>query len=158
METGAICNGISIDRSSDSINFTEIGRIPGICGDPDYQFPFRFVDSFPVLNKTNYYRLFLAQFGYSDVRSVYVKYVESGKVLVKYNTASAYISLEFNNLKSDNYTLMIYDQSGRLVFSQPNIVNDKVLINYSHFLNGIYFFHLTNRFATNYSGKIFLQK
>lgn len=55
MRGGFSCNGINIERSEDSVNFSVIGEIEDICGNPDFDVPFSFIDPQPLPNRKNFY-------------------------------------------------------------------------------------------------------
>ncbi len=61
--SGSTCNGIQIYRSTDSVMFTQVGNIPGICGSSSSAISYNFIDDNPVKNKVNYYRLELGNNG-----------------------------------------------------------------------------------------------
>lgn len=67
LRAGSTCNGIQIQRSTDSLNFLQIGEIPGVCGSNSAAQRYTFVDSFPVLNQRNFYRLEFGGSGFSPV-------------------------------------------------------------------------------------------
>lgn len=71
---GSQCNGITIFRSTDSLNYEEIGSIPGLCGSPDFAQAYEFTDPNPVPNAHNYYKVELGSQGFSSVAEVH--YVE----------------------------------------------------------------------------------
>ena len=61
--SGSTCNGIKIFRSIDSLNFYEIGKIEGICGNISAEQFYNFIDENPVKNKINFYKLELGNSG-----------------------------------------------------------------------------------------------
>lgn len=62
---GNTCNGTLIQRSSDGNTFETIGEIAGICGSPEVDVPYVFIDENPEANQTNYYRLELGSQGFT---------------------------------------------------------------------------------------------
>jgi hypothetical protein len=54
---GNSCNGITIFRSTDSLIYTEIGEISGVCGHVSLPVSYSFTDTSPSTTSTNYYRL-----------------------------------------------------------------------------------------------------
>ena len=65
---GGQCNGIQILRSTDSLNYVEIGDVQGVCGSPDFAQQYDFTDESPVENSINYYRLELGVQGFSSTQ------------------------------------------------------------------------------------------
>jgi len=76
---GSSCNGIQIYRSIDSINFSQIGDIPGVCGSVDFTQTYDFTDNNPVKNKVNYYRLELGNQDFSQIVSIEIIDISSLK-------------------------------------------------------------------------------
>ncbi|HAW51895.1 MAG TPA: hypothetical protein DCX54_06130, partial [Flavobacteriales bacterium] len=70
IKKGSTCNGIKITRSADSLNFVEIGRIDGVCGDASSAVNYSFIDATPLLNRKNFYRLDLGDVGPSEIISI----------------------------------------------------------------------------------------
>ena len=75
VKQGSTCNGMQIERSSDSVNYLFIGEIDGICGSGAVAQKFEFTDINPVPFKKNYYRL-VAGTGESFYQSLFYSYVE----------------------------------------------------------------------------------
>ena len=67
---GNTCNGIQILHSTDSINFSQISSIEGICGSTQQSISYSFTDLSPEKNANNYYRLQLGGLGFSWIVSV----------------------------------------------------------------------------------------
>jgi len=114
MNFGETCNGIDIARSSDSLNFTSIGGIQGICGSPTDSVRYSFLDESTVANKTNYYRLFMGNLGFSQVVSVEVTDLEGKSSQVRPNPISNTGRIEFSNDRNRNHTLEILSRSGQI--------------------------------------------
>lgn len=71
--SGNTCAGIQIQRSDSNLFYQTIGKINGVCGAPDVDVSYVFVDDDPLENQTNYYRLELGTQGYST--PVLINYV-----------------------------------------------------------------------------------
>src|SRR5687768_12462136 len=54
---GSTCNGIQIYRSTDAVQYSQIGNIAGICGSITEAVNYFFTDTTPVKNAINYYYL-----------------------------------------------------------------------------------------------------
>lgn len=89
---GNTCNGILIQRSTDGSFFETVGDIAGICGSPDVDVSYFFVDENPAPNTKNYYRLELGSQG-----------------------LTAPVSIDFYPLNDDGYS-MIFDRNGGLAY------------------------------------------
>ena len=72
MKQGNTCNGIDILHSTDSLNYSIVGSIEGVCGSASFDIPYSYIDESPRINAINYYRLDLKQLGYSDIVSLHV--------------------------------------------------------------------------------------
>lgn len=154
LESGSVCNGMTVFRSTDSINYDEIGTIPGICGSSSSRVFYNFMDKSPVYNVKNYYKLRLGYYQYSEVKIIYVKYIEKGKVLIKPNPSTDNIILEFNNENKEKYTLIIYDENGKQVYFKNNINEGTILLNGNNFSNCKYFFKLSNEYNISHNGTL----
>lgn len=114
---GNNCNGITIFHSSDSINYTEIGNIPGICGALDEDEPYQFIDPNPTKNKLNYYKLQLGTQGFTTPLSIlYYETSENGFVFFP-NPSSKEVSVFVNGFYQ-NSSIVIYDTNGKKVIEQ----------------------------------------
>lgn len=140
---GNNCNGITIYRSSDSINYSEIGSIPGICGALDEDEPYRFSDENPAENKLNYYKLKLGNQGFTTPLSVlFYKTQESGFVFFP-NPSSDEISVFVNGFYQ-NSTIVIYDVSGKKVSEQKVIPGTLMQFTPVQFESGNYIIQLVD--------------
>lgn len=114
---GNSCNGINIFHSSDSINYTEIGNIPGICGALDKDDPYQFTHTDPVKNEWNYYRLQLGNQGFTSPLSIlYYETSENGFVFFP-NPSSEVVSV-FVDGYYQNSKIVIYDAGGKKVMEE----------------------------------------
>lgn len=112
---GETCSGIVIQRSVDGQFFETIGKIDGVCGSPDVDVPYVFVDPDPVNNKQNTYRLELGTQGYSDVRMVnYVPLNENG-FNVWYDMVSRSATIFVENDLNDRIDFELYTINGARV-------------------------------------------
>ena len=153
IDSGPTCNGITVWRSSDSINYIEIGSIGGICGSSSSAIPYNFTDGNPILNQTNYYKIRLGYTQFSDVKTVHIKYTEPGKLIIKPNPSSDNVIIEFNNENSIKYELTITNSVGNRVYVKGDISGNKVDLNTTGWGEGTYFVTLIEA-----GGKIFKEK
>ena len=109
---GSTCFGTQIYRSTDSVNFTQIGEIFGICGSVSKAENYEFRDADPVKNRINYYRLKLGSSGFSRVASIDIIDVENGKYHIRPHPIVATALLYFQNISITEYRLSLYNQCG----------------------------------------------
>lgn len=108
---GSNCNGIQIWRSLDSLYFTQIGFIPGICGNISTPQDFSFTDRNPVKNKINYYRLELGNTGPSEILSIEIIDIENG-YQIRPNPVSDFAKIYFYNNTNHLFQLTIFNLNG----------------------------------------------
>lgn len=140
---GNTCNGIQIYRSTDSIQYSRIGYIGGICGSETEAVNYTFTDSIPVNNTVNYYYLELGGVGTSNTLSIdVIDAGESGYQIRPHpvlNSARIY----FDALSSGSYTIRIYDFQGQLVFSTESL-EDRFDIDTAPWPSGPYAFTISD--------------
>jgi hypothetical protein len=139
---GSTCNGIQISRSTDSVNFTEVGSIPGICGSTSFEQPYNFTDENPVKNKVNYYRLGLGGSGLSEILSVEIIALENSGYQIRPNPITADAKIYFSNNKNQAHQLIIYNLSGVKIFTTTT-KQDFFQINTAVIQAGIYVFSIS---------------
>ncbi|MFY0643079.1 MAG: T9SS type A sorting domain-containing protein [Bacteroidia bacterium] len=110
-KAGFSCQDIEIQLATDTSNFITKGIYYGICGDfseKDYSL---LVDS-PFLNKLNYARLDLGNFGLSYITEVFVLSISKSKVIP--NPIQKNSVLHFVNTKADVVRIEIYNSQAQL--------------------------------------------
>ena len=158
IDRGPTFNGISIFQSTDSINYTEIGNILGICGSSSTPISYNFTDNNPTLNQTNYYKIRLGYAQFSEVKAVYLKYTPPGKLIIKPNPSSDNVVIDFNNEDADNYELTITNSSGNRAYVQNNIFSDAIEFNTTNWSSGVYFITLVESGGKLFKGKMIVVK
>ncbi|MBS3912979.1 MAG: hypothetical protein KG003_00615 [Bacteroidetes bacterium] len=107
--TGNVCDGVDIERSSDSIHFQVIGSIPGVCGSASEPRNYTFVDTAKNLVRKYYYRLNLRSLGLTEIISIYIPAPSDGWVTVFPNPAQGLVWLRLNDRSyRDSITLVLY--------------------------------------------------
>lgn len=139
INAGPTCNGITVWHSIDSINYTEVGNIAGICGSTSSSIPYNFKHSSPVLNKTNYYKLRLGYSQFSEIRFLHLEFIEHGKIIIKPNPSTDNVSITFNNDKNETFSLTIINSAGLKIFEAYEIKESSISINTNTFDNGNYY-------------------
>ncbi len=152
---GNTCNGIDVYRSVDSVNFTKIGNIEGICGSPESSTSYQFTDNFPEKNEINYYRLKLGALGYTYIVQVEVLDIGESNYLIRPNPISENTLLIFNNDTNSEVRLIVHDFKGSEVYTALTI-GEEFVLSKNDFIAGVYFFTLktnqrnvTGRFVVN---------
>lgn len=133
---GNTCDGITILRSEDQINYTQIGEISGVCGSTDSAQTYLFTDNSPVLNKTNFYKLQFGLAGITATQSVYL--FSAGGYNLYPNPANQQSRLFFAN-NGKKVPMVLYNLSGQAVQSIETTDNF-FTINTSYLAAGMYFF------------------
>jgi len=139
---GSVCNGITITRSSDSLYFETIGRIEGVCGSPDFQQPYSFVDEAPLKNKINYYKLELGISDFSEVISIKTIDKNGKAYQVIPNPIQEQGRIYFDNPYYENHQIDIYNINGSLVNTMIGHQN-YFGIEAHLYSTGLYIFHIT---------------
>lgn len=139
---GSTCSGIQIHRSTDNINFIEVGDIPGICGDLTSPQDYDFTDFSPIKNSINYYRLELGNNGFSQVLSVEVIDISETGFQVRPNPAYGLSKILFENDNKALHNFAIHNTLGELVYTTSG-KEDFFEFDASAFQDGTYFFTIT---------------
>lgn len=105
VKQGYQCLGINIYKSADGIDFKQIGRIPGICGDPNIDLQYTFIDSQPYINSTNYYQVEPSNYDRSD-----------------------YIEVEFYNIYQENYLIINDKQQNQIKIVLENPAREALFL------------------------------
>lgn len=158
IESGPTCNGISIWHSTDSLIFEKIGDIPGVCGSSASATPYNFIDENPVLNTRNYYKIRMGYNQYSEIKSLFLNYIEPEKLIIKPNPANGNFTIEFNNSNNENYSLTIMSEAGKQVYYQKEIKGNNFILNSASFESGIYFIILKGGHTKALMGKLLIIK
>jgi len=152
IEGGKSCNGITIQHSLDSINFSQIGSIEGVCGGSSAPTNYNFKHNNPAKNKINYYRLLLGNINPSQTIFKLVIDIKNG-YLIQQNPVSEIANIFFENDKSSLLEILIYNINGQLIFNSQTKEN-MFQINTSNFINGQYLFVLNSiKDNTHFQGK-----
>lgn len=141
---GNTCLGIGILRSADSITFSTIGEIPGICGSNTESVKYSFVDAQPVENGINYYRLQLGLVGDSKIVSISLVTLNANNYQIRPNPIIGEGLLFFENDLRIPHELMIYHADGRVLTNQISDQNYFHIIR-NNYSNSIYSFVIFNK-------------
>ena len=139
IKQGNTCNGVLILRSTDSVNFTQIGSIEGICGSTANEIFYDFTDISPEKNAINYYRLSLGGIGFSRIVSAEVIDMGANNSLLRPNPLNEASELFFDNETNSVMTLNIYSNDGILIRSQDT-TSEKFILSKSDYAAGMYYY------------------
>lgn len=157
INSGNLCNGIKILRSTDSINFDHIGTIPGYCGNLNETVSYSYNDLDPVKNQKSYYQLELVGLETTKIQSILVIDLTKSHTKIWPHPISDVSRLYFENKGQEDIILKIFSLSGELVqeqFSQNSFID----ITASSLNNGIYIYQLYRDNIPEASGKLIISK
>lgn len=139
---GNTCNGIEVQRSVDSLNFIEVGKVDGICGNSAKPVSYSFVDEYPIKNKKSYYRVLLGERGYTTVTSITIIDTKELGFQVRPNPANERATIFFENPYSDTFQLELFNLSGKKIL-QLSSSSNAFDLNTFNLQNGLYFFSIS---------------
>lgn len=154
---GSTCNGIQIYRSTDTINYSQVGEIAGVCGNSSSPQPYTYTDDSPEKNKINYYKLQLGQEGFTTIISVEIIDVGNSGNQVRPNPAKDNARIYFKNEKNENSTLFMYGSSGTVVLNE-NSDTDYFDLDFSGIISGTYVFTIYQGNKSVTTGRIIIVK
>ena len=137
ISSGSTCAGINIYRSGDNFDFQLVGNIAGICGSTSAPVQYNYVDEYPLLNQTSYYKLELGGVGFTEVISITNRDVEADEVRIQPNPAFFQSTIYFSNPSFAIHILNLLDYNGRSIIERTT-TEDFFVINVSQLPNGIY--------------------
>ncbi|MFZ4546626.1 MAG: T9SS type A sorting domain-containing protein [Bacteroidales bacterium] len=153
ISAGQTCNGIFIERSTDTLHWQNIGDIPGVCGSSSTPVPYNFIDTSPMHNSMNYYRLELGGQGYSPVINVpFYDFSSKGYVLIP-NPVHEIAMLYFGTSTTETFDIAFFDASGKLV-QKLSGVGGNCKVDASQLKPAIYFFVIERKGKSNVLGKL----
>ncbi|MFH1118653.1 MAG: hypothetical protein V1775_02435 [Bacteroidota bacterium] len=152
--SGSLCEGTRIERSTGGLIYTEIGRIPGFCGNPDSPITYTFVDSLPGINTVNYYRLELGNYGYTaDIPVEFIKTSANGFVVL--TAGNGQTEILFNNTSGRTGTAVMYSYNGKRIF-ESGINGKRLILPSGKFSPGVYLLILAFSDNTSVSGNFII--
>lgn len=155
--SGSTCNGIQIYRTSDGINFLEIGNIAGVCGSSSSAINYNFTDNDPEKNKINSYRLNLGGNGTSEILTIEIIDIANGGYQIRPNPVIDKAKIYFHNNTKHQHQLYIYNLIGiQVYYLKTN--EDFFELNGTTFRPGVYLFTIvTEENLLKASGRIMMQ-
>lgn len=138
---GGTCNGTNVLRSTDSLNYIEIGRIFGVCGDLSEPVSYSFIDEAPISNQRNYYRLELGPANFSE--TIYTDIIDLNEQAyqVRPNPIKTKAKIYFGNSNKQIQTLNIYNINGQKLTTATSR-DDYFEVDVQTVENGMYIFSI----------------
>ncbi|MFZ9943100.1 MAG: T9SS type A sorting domain-containing protein [Bacteroidia bacterium] len=156
MFAGATCNGIRLERSSDSLSFETVHEFVGVCGSSTGETSYQFTDLNPIRNQIAYYRLDAGLQGlYSDLRSIfYIDYGSDGLTVFP-NPCRDGCTWYINNLSGDFFDCILTDAAGRLM-RRETIQGNMWQPETQSLPQGLYYYQIRRQNELKYAGKILI--
>ncbi len=142
ISSGNTCNGITVERSTDSLIYNEVGSVAGVCGSSSTPVTYNFTDEKPVKNKKSYYRVELGGNGFTDVISILVIDTKEFGFQVRPNPANEKAIIYFENPQQDQFELVVYDFLGAKILVKTT-TNNSFELNTSNYNKGFYVFSIS---------------
>jgi hypothetical protein len=152
INSGPNCNGITILRTTDQLEYKEIGKIPGVCGNSFVDEFYEFKDEFAVIGKTNYYLVKMGYSQFSDEIGLFLNYTAEGILRIFPNPARYETEIQFNNDMNEPVTISAYNHIGQQLYRIDNIRLNRQIIPLENLSPGIYLI------TVQYSQGILLRK
>lgn len=151
---GTSCDGVILERAGDSLQFTAIDVIPGICGGTYRTEFYSFTDRSPFANATNYYRILPGGTGFSDTLSVYFVPV-SDKFILYPNPSTDSFHMLFNQVYP-RAEVRIYTSNGLLCREWHLSNTDNFLVT-PELTNGLYYLQVSTDGGEQQTEKMLIQ-
>lgn len=140
---GETCNGILITRSTDSLFFEAIGEISGVCGDPNFQQPYNFIDKTPPKNTKVYYKLELGVSDFSNIISIELISKNESGYQVRPQPMQNKGKIYFDNHENKEWGIDIYQMNGQIIYQSITQKNYFELFT-ENWSGGVYIFNLSS--------------
>lgn len=109
------CEDLKVEHGTDTGQMTEVYTYPGICGAEGKVEHYFYVFNKIVFNRTNYFRINLGIYGYSEFREVKVIRRTGLKPLILPNPANPLSVIHFSNEDHQLATIELLDVMGRSI-------------------------------------------
>lgn len=154
---GATCDGIGVYRGSDTVGMTLIHFIPGVCGDLARPVTYSYVDSFPLINQINYYRLELGPRVFTSAIAIALLNIGGQGYQFRPHPVTDQARLILAGEIYRNYQIDIYDSRGQRRKSLSFSGND-FYFETRELENGLYYFTLFSKDGkSTQQGKLLIQ-
>jgi hypothetical protein len=156
LNAGATCLGMQIERSTDGMVFSEIGKIGGICGDLSKPISYSFTDEDPPPNEVVFYRLELGLGNFTDTLRLEVIDLGTNAFQIRPNPVRESTKIYFTNEGNEQHTFRLTDLSGKLLQTRSTSQSVFHLDNLPY-STGIYLFSIRSSSGRKFfSGKFMI--
>jgi hypothetical protein len=149
----------TIERSSDSNNFHEIGKVAG-AGHSDYLEDYTVFDHNPM-NGINYYRIKQADFNntssYSKIEAVEINDIDLGLVIYPNPIRNGHIKIGLNSNEFSLSDIKIFDARGKLITTKNHIEANYFEIEVDDLPQGVYLVQIRTTSGHNISKRFVKQ-
>lgn len=114
-EKGFTCEDLVVEYSTDTLNWQEVHKIPGICGSESERQQYAFIFREPQKGKKNYFRLDLGVFGYSALLEVRAIPDKLSDIRIFPNPATMKSMVQFHNSGREEVTVQLFYADGQML-------------------------------------------
>ncbi len=150
---GSTCDGQEVQRSTDSLNFSVVHTIQGICGSPEASTPYTWFDPAPPELSTVFYRLKLGFDGFSSVKAVFFEQLNESDQRFFPNPATDVATLVVDAKPNTPLDLLVFNGSGMLVVSLSGVNGPTVDIPVQQLPAGLYTYRVSTVEGRSFSGR-----
>lgn len=146
MPLGATCLDLSVQRSSDSVNFKSVYTYPGVCGSEDETTSYNWIDNSTLIESLNYYRLKLENAEFTEVRKIDLRsgFIDS-PIIIFPNPSNRYINIKIDGNLNELFLIKILAVNGEILFRLVEPSNKEIEVDVSGFNSGIYSFQVVTK-------------
>ena len=152
---GETCNGMTLLRSSDSINFIEIADFPGICGDLNSANRYSHTDQSPIADSYNFYKVRLGAQGDTDVIKLFFVLIDGDSYSIFSDESNDSITIYFKNSENEIFEFNIIDQQGKFIDKKKQLSGNSITLESISDRSGISFFTIVLNSGRVIKGKLF---
>jgi len=138
---GASCNGVDLERSVDSLSYSLVAFIPGVCGGSAFTEYYDILDAEPIVGQKVFYRLKLGGQGYSEPRAFTFIRLGDG-VTVFPNPTSDVVRIKLDNPGSIPWSVAVHFGDGRLYKEFNFSGGDEALFSVAEWSSQVYFLRI----------------
>lgn len=141
IKSGNTCNGIEIQHSTDSVNFTTIHYIVGVCGNNSSPTAYQYEDLNPISNSKNYYRIKLGLANPTRAECLFFVKLNADGYFLYPNPSNSSCIIYFKNKYQDAAKVSLVNSSGQIIH-QETVNTEFVSLNLSNLPLGPIFFSI----------------
>ncbi len=138
MKGGSTCDGSAVERSTNGVQFAEVHRIEGLCGDPDAAVTFTWADADPPELSTLHYRIQLGTEGRSSTKSLPFQQLTRTEHRFFPSPTEGEATLLLKLPPSARVNLDVFDASGRPVLRRAGLQGAHHDLDLRHLASGPY--------------------